>query len=68
MITARIYFKPEYSQCFIQSDGGSQSIIEQVFSCPEELIETLKEFEPFILECTTVINGKMLSLSSFKAK
>lgn len=67
MIIARIHFKPEFASRFIDSRDGSQSIIEQIFSGPEELIETIKEFEPYILDCTTVINGRMLSLSCFKS-
>lgn len=68
MIIARIQFKPEYASRFIDSRDGKQSVIEMRFSEPEELIETMKEFEPYIQDCTTVINGKMLCLSSFKAK
>jgi hypothetical protein len=67
MIIARIHFKPEFAHRFIDSKDGSQSIIEQIFSSPEELIETIKEFEPYIVDCTTVINGRMLSLSCFKS-
>lgn len=67
MIIARIHFKQEFAHRFIESKDGKQSVIEQSFASPEELIETLKEFEPYIADCTTVINGRMLSLSCFKS-
>ena len=66
MIIARIHFKPEHAHRFIESIDGKRSIVEQTFSCPEELIETLKEFEEYIADCTTVINGRMITLSAFK--
>ena len=67
MVIARIQFKPEHAADFIDSRNGEQAFIEQIFSSPEELIQTLKEIEPYICDCTTVINGRMLTLSSFKA-
>lgn len=66
MLAARIYFKPEHAGDFLDRPG--QYVTEEIFSCPEELIETLREFEDYITDCTTVINGRMLSLSCFKSK
>lgn len=65
MIIARIHFKPEYASSFIFGSSGTQTVIEQSFESPEALVEVLKEFEPYITDCTTVINGKMLTLSAF---
>ena len=67
MIVARIQFKKEHASRYIDSPDGNQCVTEQVFSSPEELIETLRSIEPYIDECSTVINGRMLSLTSFKA-
>ncbi len=68
MILARIEFKQEHAEKFIESSGNNQTVIEQTFESVDELIEVLREFEPFIKDCTAVVNGKMLQLSSFKAK
>lgn len=66
MVLARIEFKPEYANDFIE--GGTQTVIEQKFESVDALIEVLREFEPFIKDCTAVVNGRMLQLSEFKAK
>lgn len=68
MVLARIEFKQQHATKFIDSSDGVQTVIEQTFDSVDELIEVLREFEPFIKDCTAVINGKMIQLSSFKAK
>lgn len=65
MIIARITFRPEHADRFIDSLFGSQCVTEQVFASPEELIETMKGIEDYVEDCTAVINGKMISLKSF---
>lgn len=66
MIVARIYFKPEHAPMFIEQRGGSiQDVIEQRFESEEALVDVLKEFEPYIRDVVTVLNGKMLVLSAF---
>jgi hypothetical protein len=68
MVLARIEFKPEHASAFVESSGSTQNVIEQTFDSVDELIAVLREFEPFIKDCTAVVNGKMLQLSAFKAK
>lgn len=68
MVLARIEFKKQDATKFIDSSDGMQTVIEQTFESVDELVEVLREFEPFIKDCTAVVNGKMIQLSSFKAK
>lgn len=68
MVLARIEFKADHAPKFIESPLNSQNIIEQTFDSVEELIAVLKEFEPYITDCTAIVNGKILQLSNFKAK
>jgi len=68
MVLARIEFKKQDATKFIDSSDGMQTVIEQTFESVDELIEVLREFEPFIKDCTAVVNGNMIQLSSFKAK
>lgn len=66
VILARFEFKPEEAHRFIESSDSSQNIIEQIFVSVDDLIETTRAFESYLLDCTALVNGKMLSLSSFK--
>lgn len=66
MIIARIEFKPDHAVHFTDSPEGGQTIVETIYSSPEEMIENIKDLEPYIKDCVAVINGKMLCLSSFK--
>lgn len=68
VVLARFEFKPEEAHRFIDSSDSNQTIIEQVFLDVDDLIETARAFEPFLLDCTALVNGKMLSLSSFTTK
>lgn len=68
MILARFEFKPEEAHRFIDSYDSSQNIIEQIFDDVDELVETTKAFEDYLVDCTALVNGRMLCLSSFKTK
>lgn len=68
MIIARIEFKPEYARDFIDSEYGTQTIIQTTYASPEDMIKEIKQIEPYIKDCTAVINGRMLCLSSFTTK
>lgn len=67
VILARFEFKPEEAHRFIDSPDSNQNIIEQVFHDVDELIEVTKAFEKYLVDCTAMVNGKMLCLSSFPA-
>ena len=60
MVTARIQFKKGHGKDFCP--GGSQDVIEMKFESPAALIETLREFEKHIFNCTAQINGKIVDL------
>lgn len=60
MVTARIEFKPGQGGYFCP--GDSQDIIEIKFESPEALIETLKDFEDSIYNCTARIGKKIIDL------
>ena len=68
MIVARFEFKPEHAPSFIQDGASGQSVLEMTFESVESLIEATKEFERALVDCTAMINGKIILLSSFKAK
>lgn len=68
MVHARFQFKPEYAKDFIDSPSDSQTIIEQVFSSPEELIETMSSLEPYLEDCLANVDGRILQLAAFKTK
>jgi hypothetical protein len=68
VILARFEFKPEEAHRFIDSPNSSQNVIEQVFDDVDELIETTRAFEKSLVDCTAIVNGRMLCLSSFTSK
>lgn len=68
VILARFEFKPEEAHKFIDSPGSNQNIIEQVFDDVDDLIEVTKAFEKYLVDCTAMVNGRMLCLSSFPAR
>lgn len=68
MVHARFQFKAEYARDFIDSQNGCQTITEQVFSSPEELIETMSSLEPYLEDCLANVDGKILQLAAFKTK
>lgn len=60
MVTARIEFREGCGKDFCPGEG--QDVIEMKFESPEALIETLREFEPYISNCTASVNGRILDL------
>lgn len=60
MVVARIQFREQWKGdfCF----GDDQSVSEIEFESVETLIETLREFEPYIYNATVLIHGKVLDL------
>lgn len=68
VILARFEFKPEEAHRFIDSPDASQNIIEQVFDDVDDLIEVTRAFEKYLVDCTAMVNGRMLCLSSFPAR
>lgn len=68
VILARFEFKPEEAYRFIDSPDANQNIIEQVFDDVDELIEVTKAFEKYLVDCTAMVNGRMLCLSSFPTR
>lgn len=60
MVTARIEFKPGRGRDFCP--GAEQDVIEVRFESVEALIDTLRDFEEFIYNCTAQVNGKIVDL------
>lgn len=60
MVTARIEFKPGCGKDFCP--GNDQDIVEVRFESVEALIDTLRDFEEFIYNCTAQVNGKIVDL------
>lgn len=62
MITARFEF--------VRGEGGqfcpgvNQDVIEMRFESVPALIETVKEFRPFIHNCTAQVDGKIVDLGT----
>lgn len=68
MIVARFEFKPEHASRFVIDGSPDRNVAEVVFESVESLIETMKEFENYLIDCLAIVNGKVLSLSSFKIR
>ncbi len=68
MIVARFEFKPEHAACFMVGGNANRNVTEIMFESVESLIETVKEFEDYLVDCIAIVNGKVLSLSSFKIR
>lgn len=66
MVLARFEFKPEYADQFIQSKSKDQTVVEIMFESVESMIATTREFEKYLIDCTAIVNNKILSLSSYK--
>lgn len=64
-VLARFTFKPEDAKYFIDSSNGEQNVIEVLFESVEDLICTCKEFENSLLDCTAVVNGKIVTLQKY---
>ena len=68
MIVARFEFKPEHASSFVINGSADRNVAEVMFESVESLIETMKEFEDYLVDCLAIVNGKVLSLSSFKIR
>lgn len=64
MIIAKFYFKPEFAEAFIHKGREGQTVIEMEFDDPIELVETCKEFEEYMLNCTALVDGTIIDLRS----
>lgn len=60
MLIARIEFKPGCASYFCE--GAEQGVVEMRFESVEALIQTLRELESDIQDCTAIINGKVVDL------
>lgn len=68
MIIARFEFKPEHASSFVINGSVDRNVTEVMFESVESLIETMKEFEDYLIDCLAIVNGKVLTLSSFKIR
>lgn len=68
MIVARFEFKPEHASSFVIGGSAERNMAEVIFESVDALIEILKEFEDYLVDCLAIVNGKVLSLSSFKIR
>lgn len=64
MIIARFEFKPEYAHQFIEKGVHGQNVIEIAFEDVPSLILASQEFESVLLNCTAMIDGKIIDLRS----
>lgn len=62
MVVARFCFKPEYAHMFIDGGENGQTITEVTFDNPMDLVETCREFESYLLNCTALVDGKIIDL------
>ncbi len=62
MVVARFSFKPQYAHMFIEDGERGQTITEVTFDNPMDLIEICREFEPYLLNCTALVDGKIIDL------
>lgn len=60
MIVARFEFRPGCGEHFCLT--ATQDIVEVEFDELSELIETVKEFEPYLFNCIATINDKVINL------
>jgi len=65
MVIARFEFKPEHAASFIEGAAQGQNVIEVAFDSAVELVQTMREFEEYLIDCTAIVNGKVMALSSF---
>lgn len=62
MVVARFCFKPEYAHMFIDNGEQGQTITEVTFDDPMELVEVCRDFEPYLQNCTALVDGKIIDL------
>lgn len=65
MIIARFEFKPEHAADFIQDAENGQNVVEVAFDSPQEMINTMREFEEYLIDCVAIVGDKVMALSSF---
>lgn len=68
MIVARFEFKPEHAASFVADAHKGQNVVEVMFESVQSMIATMKEFEDYLVDCLAIVNGQVLSLSSFKTR
>lgn len=66
MIVARFEFKPEHAHQFIQDEG--QNVVEVMFESVYAMIQATREFEDFLVDCTAIVDGKVISLRALSNK
>lgn len=62
MVIAKFYFKPQFAEEFICRGKEGQTVVEMEFSSPYELIDACEEFKEFLLNCTALVDGKIIDL------
>jgi len=67
MIIARFEFNPEYAFQFIEKGCFGQNIIELAFEDVPSLIIASQEFEAVLLNCTAMIEGKVIDLRALSS-
>jgi hypothetical protein len=60
MITARIEFRPGCGEQFCFTP--TQDVVELKFDDINELIQVVKDFEPYIFNCIAHVDGKTVDL------
>jgi Fe2+ or Zn2+ uptake regulation protein len=66
MIVARFEFKPEHAHHFIQDEG--QNVIEVMFESVYAMIAATREFEDYLIDCTAIVDGQVVSLGALSGK
>lgn len=64
MIVARFQFKEEHAAHFIENAGEGRTMVEVLFMDPMDLVETCREFEPYLVNCTALVDGKIIDLKA----
>lgn len=64
MIVARFHFKEQYACDFIANATPGRTMIEVLFDDPMDLVETCREFEPYLVNCTALVDGNIIDLRS----
>lgn len=62
MIIARIEFDPDQAWYFLDDAPSGQNIVEMEYDNVYDLIEVCEEFKDFIINCTVLIDGKIVDL------
>ncbi|MFZ9341988.1 MAG: hypothetical protein ACO24P_00105 [Candidatus Nanopelagicaceae bacterium] len=62
MVLARFEFRPECADQFAWKAG--QNIVEMIFDNVFDLVNTCKELEDAIVDCTAIIDGHVINLQA----